>query len=306
MSAKPNIPLTTHCCLRRNPAEACLYLRKRDDSEPHPTRQHTNLQGNIVALALVLTAVLLVTGIGISTVVLEGSNRAQEMDKAVAAYYMANSGIEMQLFEIRKDNKTLAQVAGASSTYPGGNKWISTTGYEQSQVKHIDLLPEEEFTFVDLFDPDNIQSNSSAARVEISWQPNAADCGAVVPQIEAAYTKWQFSGGVIWPSDANYTIAPFSGPPMSINLDPNFAYRLRLRPFKCSVENINISIFDLSGNKLNYPGDITLGSEGTYQGTTQKLSVTMPRQDILSGIFSYIIFSEESLCKKVGLAGSCP
>ncbi len=264
--------------------------------------------GNIVALALILTSAILISAIGVGIVVMQGVEQSRNMDKAVAAYYMANSGIELQLFGIRKDNRTLAEMASASNTYPGGTSWESTTGLEQTGVKRISYLPKEELAFLDLFDPDDISSTSNAARVSISWLPGD-DCGAAIPQFEAAYAEWEFSGGgVTWPTDSNYVIQPFDSiSPMDIPaLNTSKSYRLRLRPFNCSVKDVQITLYDIGNNPIDYLGDIVLGSEGTYEGTTQKLSVSMPRQNILSGIFSYIVFSEQQLCKKVGLAGTCP
>lgn len=271
--------------------------RKRRPSAP----------GNIVALALILTATILMVGIGVGTVVLQGLEQSRNIDKSVAAYYMANSGIELQLFGIRKDNRTLTEMSSAANTYPNGNSWESTTGYEATGIKTITYLPEEELAFVDLFDADDISSVSNAAKVSIAWQPGD-DCGAAIPEFEAAYAAWEFTaGGITWPADSNYTIWPFDPvSPMEISpLNPAQSYRLRLRPFNCSVKDVQITMYDSADNLLDYPGDIVLGSEGTYEGTTQKLSVSMPRQDILSGIFSYIVFSQEQLCKKVGLAETC-
>ncbi len=268
-----------------------------------------NLPGSIVALALTMVMLLLMLGAAIGVMVFEGSNRSQEMDRAVGAYYMANSGIEQQLYQIRKENKTLADVQSASSSYPGGTSWISTTGHESSLVKQFSNVGEEQLAFIDLFDPDNLSSTANADRVVVSWE-GAEDCplkGMTTPNMEIGTAEWQFSGtGVTWPTaGANYTIWPFSISPMTVSpLDPLKAYRLRLRPFKCGAKNVQITFWN-GAAQLSYPGDITLGSQGTYGRTTQKLTVTMPRQDILSGLFSYTVFSQDALCKKVGPAGSC-
>lgn len=276
----------------------------------HVQRTTYNVPGNIVALALTLVSLLLMLGAAIGVMVMEGSKRAQEMDRAIGAYYMANAGIEQQLYGIRKENKTLAQVASASSTYPGATKWISTTGFDTPATKTFTTLGQEQLAFVDLFDPDNISSTANADRVTISWQPGA-DCAAkgyAFPDMEVGTAEWQISGGTItWPTaTANYTIWPFSVSPMTVSpLDPAKAYRLRLRPFKCGASNVQVTFWN-GAAQINYPGDIVLGSQGTYGRTTQKLTVTMPRQDILSGLFSYTVFSQEALCKKVGSAGTCP
>lgn len=268
----------------------------------------SKLPGNITALAMIMIAMVLLVGIAVGVVVLEGSRRAVETDKAVGAYYMANSGIEMQLYDVRKNEMRLSAVATSTSLYPGGSSWRSTSGYETSTVKTIDQLSEEELSFVDLFDPDKINMPSGVARVNLVWEGEAATCQS---DLEIGYTVWDVGASIAWPVDAaDYTIeiAPYSshggfniGP-----LDTTKAYRMRLRPFKCGAKDIRITMLDGGGVVMAYPGEIALGSEGTYKQTTQRLRVTMPRQDILSGIFSYIVFSQEQLCKRVGGAGVCP
>ncbi len=265
------------------------------------------LPGNIIALTVILVAMLLLAGFAIGSVVLEGSRRAQETDKAVGAFYMANSGIEMQLYEFRKNRRSLAEVASTVSLYPGGSSWISTTGYETSTQKLINFLPEEELAFVDLFDPDAIDVPAGVASADIVWEGDGLGCE---PDLEIGYTEWSVSASIVWPTGGEYliAIAPFASH-LSYSLGPLNtlkAYRLRIRPFKCGARDIRVVLKDSSGTVLPYPGEIVLGSEGTYQKATQRLKVSLPRQDILSGIFSYIVFSQEQLCKRVGGAGFCP
>jgi hypothetical protein len=53
---------------------------------------------------------------------------------------------------------------------------------------------------------------------------------------------------------------------------------------------------------MPFPGDISLGAEGTYGKASQKIVVTMPKLDVLSGLYSFVIFSECQLVK--GLPGA--
>lgn len=266
------------------------------------------LTGNITALAMIMMAMVLLVGIAVGVVVLEGSRRAVETDRAVGAYYMANSGIEMQLYDVRKNGLRLSAVATSTSLYPGGSSWRSTTGYETSTVKVVSQLGEEELSFVDLFDPDRLNQPSGVARVNVTWDGSVAGCQ---PDLEIGYTVWDVGASITWPTDtADYVIqiGPYASH-LGFNvgpLDTTKAYRLRLRPFKCAAKDVRVTMLDAGGTAMAYPGEINLGSEGTYQKTTQRLLVTMPRQAILSGIFSYIVFSQEQLCKKVGGAGVCP
>lgn len=265
-----------------------------------------------MAYAVVLVSMLLLVGLGVGIVVLEGSKRASETDKAVAAYYMANSGIEMQLYDIRKNGFKLADVGLTGNAYPGGSLWKSTTGYETTTVKVIPYLGAEELSFVDLFNPDELDVPSGVKTITVTWNSVDAACSS---DLEIGYTTWSAGATVSWPEEeAVYTIAiaPYDQRTTGYDVDlPDElkSYRLRIRPFHCAVSDVRVVLKDSAGAIVPYPGEIALGSEGTYQKTTQRIRVTMPRQDILSGVFSYIIFSQEALCKRVGAAaatGACP
>jgi hypothetical protein len=93
------------------------------------------------------------------------------------------------------------------------------------------------------------------------------------------------------------------------NIDGNLAYRFRFRPKSCTVTNLSVGAYLYPGdlNSIPFPGDITVASQGSYGKTTQSISVTMPRLEILSGIFSYVVFSECTLYKdSSGGSPACP
>src|SRR5690349_20883476 len=138
--------------------------------------------GNILPLALLLTFMMLLAGIGIGTVVLEGSMRAKDTDESVSAYYMADSGIERQLYEIRKNNASLPDVASISSEYPNAGLWVSTAALEQSMQKVIPVIPEHDLSVIDIFEPDNLSAAANTDMVRISWTGSG--------QIDAGYAQW--------------------------------------------------------------------------------------------------------------------
>lgn len=254
--------------------------------------------GNILPLALLITFTMLLAGIGIGIVVLEGSQRARDTDQSVSAYYMADSGVEKQLYEIRKNNQTLAYVETVSSTYPNAGAWVSTAGIEQTTQKVIPSVSDTDFSVVDLFDPDNLSAAAGIDTIRISWTGSA--------QLEVGYAQWASGSTVIWPSDDSYVIQLGFSPGMALtSLDPNHAYRIRLRAVNGTASNVTVQVYR-GGALQPFPGDITLGAEGTYGRATQKITVTMPKLDVLSGLYSYVVFSECQLLKGVGGSPTCP
>ncbi len=261
-------------------------------------------------MTIVMTLMVLLAGIAIGTVVLEGSTRAVETDRSISAYYMADSGVERQLYEIRKVSTPVDQIASiATVQYPNGSSWKYDGSYAATTQKIIQSVSAQGFEVVDLFNPDAVGA-ANIDQVEISWQ-NGPDCGINYANLEVSYAEWNLSGGVnvlpdkytIYRKD-NLTVIGPADQSLSLVLDPNRAYRLRLAGIRCTAKNIQVNTFQ-NGLAQAFPGDITLAAEGTYQATTQKIAVNMPKLDVLSGLFSYVVFSECTLLKGSGVQ-VCP
>jgi hypothetical protein len=261
------------------------------------------LRANILPLALVITATMLIAGLSLGIVVLEGLNRTAETDASMVAYYAADAGIERQLYEVRKRDARIADLASMGASYVNGSKWdAATSGFITTQSKVFHVLNEGDFQFVDLFDPDNISAAGGVSRVDWSWVGSGSPC-----EVELGYSEWDFGSGEVIPE--NFTVVRGISNPSKASLNPGKAYRLRFRPRKCDVTNLEVKVFanPMDTTPIPFPGDITLGSEGTFEKSTQAISVTMPRQDVLSGVFSYVIFSECTLFKDpTGVAPVCP
>lgn len=258
-------------------------------------------------MSIMMTLMVLLAGIGIGTVVLEGSQRSVDVDKSVSAYYMADSGVERQLYEVRKVGTPVDQVSGLASSYPNGSSWKYDGSYATATQKLISTVATTSFEVVDLFNPDAV-GPANIDTVTLNWS-NGPDCGSNYANVEVGYAEWNLSGSIL-PSD--YTIKRkdnllVTGPAdqsLAISLNPNRAYRLRISALRCKAANIQVRT-TLAGAPQGFPGDITLAAEGTYQGATQKIAVTMPKLDVLSGLFSYVIFSECTLLKGSG-SQICP
>jgi hypothetical protein len=266
------------------------------------------VRGNILPLAIIMTLTILLAGIGIATVVLEGSQRAVSTDQSVAAYYMADSGIERQLYEVRKNNQTVSYINTLGGSYFNGGSWLSTGGLETATTKKISSVATSSFAVIDLFDPDNLTTSPGISKMTVTWSKDPA-CSGLASNMEVSYAYWTVLGGVPQlPSDNDYVVQPKNGTgSVTISsLNPNSSYRVRLRTYDCPAINVVVSLYDNGGNPKVFPGDITLGAEGTYRAATQKIAVTMPKLDVLSGLFGFAIFSECTLVKGTGSTPSCP
>ncbi len=259
--------------------------------------------GNVLPLALIMTMTILMAGIGIGSVVLQGSQRSRESVDSIAAYYMADAGIERQLYEVRKNNLSVPALGALSANYSNGSFWKSTGLIEPISNKVFSSIAVNDFAVVDLFDPDNLGTPAGMTRLNIKWSVDPA-CGSTgVSTLEVSYSFWDFTTPK-GPTDQSYVVLDknSSGALDVSLLDPLHSYRVRIRAFGCAAKNVVVEAYR-DAAKVDIPGDITLSAEGTYNKATQKIAVTMPKQDVLSGLFSFVIFSECKLVKGDGVPG---
>ena len=94
---------------------------------------------------------------------------------------------------------------------------------------------------------------------------------------------------------------------MNVILDPTRGYRMRVRARDADAEHLVISA-TRGGVAVPFPGNITLGAEGTFGKATQKITVSMPKSDVLSGVFSFVIRrrADETPAKDLDAAGGKP
>jgi len=256
-------------------------------------------------LALVIMSSILLAGIGLGMVVLDSVRRSADTDASMVAYYAADAGIERQLYELRKKRARVLDLTTLGSSYANGSAWTaSNAGFLQTLSKFFLVINKGDFQFVDLFDPDNVGASAGVARVDWSWGAGS-DCGGTPPELEMGYAEW-LSGGSVLPQD--FRIVRGLGSPMVTMLDPLKGYRLRFRPKGCAAANLTVEVSG-SGTyaPIPFPGDITIGAQGTFKKTTQAINAQVPRQDVLSGVFSFVLFSECQLIKDpTNPAPACP
>ena len=139
--------------------------------------EKTKAAGNILPLSLIMMLIILMAGIGIGIVVLEGSRQSQSTDQSVTAYYMADSGVERQLYEVRKDNQSSDYVNGLSAPYFNGGRWVSTGALELPTSKTFDTIATSSFAVLDLFNPDDMTRTFNINTMNLIWT-NDPSCGA--------------------------------------------------------------------------------------------------------------------------------
>lgn len=262
-------------------------------------------RGDILPLALIITTTIILAGVGLAIIILDSIRRSADNNASMLAYYAADSGVERQLYAIRKQASAVSSTEMLGDSLNDGASWIAASStYLQTNVKSFPVTPSTSLQVVDLYDPDNLNLAGGVGRIDWSWSAGADCPGGVAPEVDLGYAQW-LAGGSVLPQ--NYTFVQGLTPAgMTTLLDPAKGYRLRFTPKQCTANNLTVLTYNGLGLQVAVPGDISIGAIGTYAKATQALTVRMPRQDVLSGVFSFAVFSECQLIKDPSNPAACP
>lgn len=249
-------------------------------------------QGSLLLMSmLILSGIVTAAGtVGILT--LQNLRQAVNVDQAGIAYYAAESGVEDGLYELRKKETAVASLS-ASGALSNSATWArSVINTSPTLTKTV---AQNDFWEVNLYDPDASLSPLSAPikSVRLAWT------GAGPEWLEAGVTAWNTSGDILPPETQLFSSA---SNPALINLQDltSVLYRLRLKALYGDLTDLTITAFAAlngAGGGVNIPAQLEVTATGSFNDVKQALRATMPHRAPLSGVFEYVIFTEDSLIK---------
>ncbi|MBI2552538.1 hypothetical protein HYW17_04555 [Candidatus Uhrbacteria bacterium] len=252
---------------RRGPARLKFFPRK-------------NLDGYALLLALVIVSAVLSAASALARIVLSEIRQTRELVDSIQAYGQAESLSETALFLVR-NRESLDDAQGA---FPSG-----VTVEEAAEAQYFTI---EDSDFVSLPIPLSQGREQVNPRI-IEWTPQA-QC-ADVSWIEITTISWnqgppadedpfqfqhyQFSRG------SNFNAVSGSD---IIQFPPGIPTEMRVRALFCGIERLGIS---------GIPGRLRVASSATEKGVRQTIETYIPQRAPVSGLFDFVIFSEEEIVK---------
>lgn len=250
--------------------------------------------GSLLLMSLLILASILASASSVGVLTMQNLRVAIAVDHGILAGYAAESGLEDGLFEIRK-NETAAASLPASGTLSNNSRW-SRAVTAAAAVMSRPTLAANDVWQIDLYDPDSSLSalGSPIKSVTVSWSGSGAEW------VEAEVAPWQTNGALGTPSTQLFSAA---SNPAIVNLQDSTAvmYRLRIKALYADLTNLTITAYSElngSGAVVNLPAQITMISTGSFVRAQQAARATMPQRSPLSGVFGYVLFSEEDLIKE--------
>lgn len=276
--------------------------------------------GIVLLLALLILASVLATSLTVGSIVLRELRITHTSDRAVAAYYAAESGLEQGLYWWRADQQKGADLY-VDANSPNILSSNQSSWWRSSQVTENQLLmslKKDQSTQLDLFDiTDPLSEANQAQSLVVSWDGNPASCpGAGAEWLEVAWAGWKggllsniniekryYSNSNVWVNGARQEFI--------VNLPlTSVGYRVRLKALFADVCDLRVTAYrKLDGGTeadiYPLPARLTINSTGQLVNTRQSLSVTVPMYAPAADIFDFTIMSKCSILKGEGFADLC-
>lgn len=290
--------------------------------------------GQALLLSLLIMAAVTAAGVGFATLIISQIKASENIENSIIASYAAESGLEKALHIVktnRADGETLSdtitEIKALSGT-PIFSKAGLTVAFDQEGISSEEIrnkfsLLQDESKQVDLYNPDSpFGVDNGIKYLYVSWDNNPLPISDILYDsgygtgsewVEISWTGWDLNGNsyenvekILLPSDAlryDSTLCNASSyiQCTTIPLDPDSVglvhYQVRVKALYANVDDIEIKALGDSNNLINIPSRVRLKTIGKYGRTQQALNASLPWKIPISGLFDYVIFSEEKVDK---------
>ncbi|MFA5021904.1 MAG: hypothetical protein WC508_02410 [Patescibacteria group bacterium] len=289
------------------------------------TRIFKKQSGMVLILVILIITAVLGTAAIFSTLIVRDIQQSRLIDQSIQAYYLAESGAERSLYQVRRreaitdcEKVTLSGVCDdngycvANSTIPcvnqaGGFDWSIRGGWQIKASNETEtsfsFSPGQSFQ-IDLFNP--YQSGGSNIRSV------GVDCNIPNLTLNAEFTNLS---NILKISNSNCLNQPpvfkqaIDSYPNSIatldgrDIFTDCAYSFRLTYPVVSANDSNVAtvvtlkVYDSVGSQIDIPSRLIIDSQATFGNSFQKIRVRTPMRPPLSGLYDFVLFSEQPIIK---------
>lgn len=239
----------------------------------------------------------------ISRIILNSLMTSRNIDSSAIAYYASESGVEKNLYAIRKEDYGVEYLK-TNSFYNTGSLGNNSLWYldldecvgSKSEI-NISKIKKDNSYQVDLYNPDDSLTSQDIRSIRLEWS------GDPSAKLEVSWSSWK-NGNFIPNTNKRFFSNAESPIVMNLSTIENNAaniYRLRLKSLYNDINDINLKAFSLDdgvGEQKNIPSIITLKSVGEFSNNKQAVQVEMSRRSPVSGVWDFVIFSQEDIVKE--------
>jgi len=263
-----------------------------------------NIEGSALLLAMLVMASILTVSVATSTLVINEVQQSMLLDKSIVAFYGAESGVERGLFQVRHKNFNPADLSNATKTL-SNNASYQLAASNTEEAIYGSLIADESYQ-LDLYNPDSFEALANPIKaVRLAWDGAGS-------WLEIKWTPWTTAGVL---DDPKMVYLSQASSPAIVQLYDSSAYlyRMRLIARAAGIANLAITAYNnvdpvancvpLASCQVPIPGRVSIKGIGVYPANSinaanQAILVTMPIKSPLSGLYDYVLYSEEDVKKE--------
>ncbi|MDP3964759.1 MAG: pilus assembly PilX N-terminal domain-containing protein [bacterium] len=260
--------------------------------------------GVTLVLSLLILAVISAVAVSLSVLLFREIAATRAISFSIKSFYAAETGIEQGLWIVRDVRRSGGDIseAVAALTSPDNGTLEDTravwtrTATDISEIITINLK-QDESAFFDLY-------NSDSPILPPRFITLGYNECAGPTLIEATWTGWDPGSGFLGYSRKNFPV-PCDGSIIPLEVDPGDTptrFRLQLRAFDGAATNLTLEVLDETQTPILIPSEVQVKSVGVFPdgsglAANQAIQANVPWLLPISGIFSYVLFSEENIEK---------
>lgn len=273
-------------------------------------------RGGVLLLSLLIMTGVVTISLATGTLIMNEITQSSQLDRAIVAYYAAESAVERSLYQARK--ATFDPVTFSSITDTLDNNAEYEVVAQDTENVIYKTLNHDETLQLDFYNPHSLTSldnpihalrfywaGVSGSWLEVRWIPWTI-AGVLNPEIS---DRWYERGVEISLIESPYV--------MDLDASSTYLYTVRITARHAQVTNLEITAYDQQSPQTNpdctplgpsspcivgMPGRARIKGLGEYpsgsaEASRQAILVTMPEVAPLSGLYDYVLFSEQPINK---------
>jgi len=270
-------------------------------------------KGMALVMALLISSLIMASVLLFTRIILNEIKMSLNSGNSIFSFYIAESGIEKALYEIKEGVRTydfinFNNLEGATEGLDGydytfttaniSSKGFTTYNISTSSPVHVDIInPAGEIAGINWNTGTNLQYN-------IDWSIDNCYLGAHgSDRLEVTWSAFMdnfsiISSKTILPSCNCGNISDDCAPISSSDFSSNRYYRFKFRSFDDTIKELSFNISDNDGD-VGILSQAKIVVEGEYNNSKYTLEAKVPSLAPVSDIFSYVMFSEQSIRKEL-------
>ena len=285
--------------------------------------QFQNQSGMVLILAILIIAAVLTAAVTFSDLIVREIRQSRLIDQSIQAYYLAESGAERSLSQIRRreamadcgphgiclasgycltSGDPCVNTDKAGLNFAKGNWQIAVNNEEETSV----LLQKGESFQLDLFNPFAVSDSRINQVVITSSVPDLTLYGTFVNLTkilginkptcseQPPVIKGYIDIVAVPPDPPQASVGALDG--KTILGECSYSFRLN---YPLNIENpsvITLNVYE-DGILVPIPSRLVVDSQARFGYSLQQLRVKTPMRPPLSGLYDFVLFSEEKIVK---------